>query len=103
MNRLFTSRILATALLAILLGVYTHQQYVKWNQRGRQEFTAHQVQRFDRYMNPPEPLPIIILGALFVTAVTVGLYELMALLFSTLLLKTRLWPEDKTPSSTSSA
>ena len=103
MNRQFTSRVLAAALLAILCGMFTHRDYVKWSQRGRQEFIDYQSRRFDRYMNPPRPVPVTIIGWLAAAAVTLGFYESMALLFSTLLQKTQLWPEDKTPSSTSSA
>jgi hypothetical protein len=103
MNRRLTSRVLAAALLGIILGLYIRHDYSKWRQRGREEFLLHQAARFDTFICSPKPVVLTMLGGVIVAFGIVGFYELMVAMISYAFRKMRLWPEDRSPQQTLTA
>jgi hypothetical protein len=95
MNRNFTSRVLTTVLLGVLLGSYINHDQSKWSHLGRQAYISHETARFDKFMSPPKPVFLTIKDALVVALGVVGFYELTVLLFSAVLKTMRLWPGDR--------
>ena len=85
MNRRVLSKVLAAGVIGILLSSYIHHDYAKWSRLGRQEFMAHEVLRFDRYMAVPQPMLRTMAGATLLVFGVAGLYELAGLLFSAIL------------------
>src|ERR1700687_622865 len=102
MSRNFTSRVLAAALLGLLLGSYIRHDYSKWRARGRQQFISFQSARYDRFVSSPTTGIATAIGALVVAFGTIGFYEVTVLLFSAVLNKTRLFPGQGEPQQPSS-
>jgi hypothetical protein len=94
-NRHLTSRVLAAALVGVLFGSYMHHDYARWGQRGLQQFIAHQTLRFELYMASPKPAVLTIVGATIFVFGVAGFYESIALLFSTVFKKMRIWSDDR--------
>jgi hypothetical protein len=89
------SRVLASALLAILLGCYIDHLYSTWSRRGRAEFVAQETTHFDQFIDSPRPMLLTIAGAGLITFSAVGLYELAVLMFSTVLRQMKIRTDDK--------
>ena len=84
MTRNFISRIVAMAVMGILLGLYAHHDFVRWNARGRDAFLAYQSMRFERYMANPRPIVLMVLSSI-IGVFFFCIYEIIALAISALL------------------
>lgn len=73
-----TGRIISAVLVSILSGLWIHNDYVRWHQRGRDAYLSYQAHRFDQFMASPRPAFITIIGALIVVGILLGIYELIA-------------------------
>ncbi|WP_125484479.1 hypothetical protein [Edaphobacter aggregans] len=65
------------ALFGVLVGLYNHRGYLKWNGLGRPAFLNYEGLRFDRFMAHPTPLLANIVGGVIVALIAAGLYELV--------------------------
>ena len=88
MNSNLINRVLAVALVGVTFGWYTHHDYLRWSQLGREAFIAHQVHRFELYMAVPRPMVPTMLGGVVVAVGLFGGYELIVLLLSKVLRNT---------------
>ena len=73
---------LAAITSGISFGLYIHNDYVTWGERGREAFLAHQGHRFDQYMAAPRPTMVTVIGTTIVVVGAMALYEGLAFLFS---------------------
>jgi hypothetical protein len=73
-----SAKVVSAVFSGILLGLYIHHDYVKWNSRGRSEFLAYQAARFDLHMSHPPALLGELLAAVAVCITAIGFYELVA-------------------------
>jgi hypothetical protein len=76
--RVGSHRLFAMFVMGILVGLYRYHDYTTWNQRGKDTFIAHQLQRFDRYMAHPHSLFVTLASTALSYALILGIYELIA-------------------------
>jgi hypothetical protein len=72
----------AMLVMGILVGVYRYHDYLTWNQRGKDAFINHQLQRFDRYMAHPHSLIFTMVSTAVAYVLILGVYELIAAVVS---------------------
>jgi|SRR5215467_5815914 len=85
MNRNLFARGLAVLIMGLLLAAYINHENKKWRRLGRDAFVAHELERFDRFIAPPDSFGIAVFGAIILTPVTFGVYELMAFILAAFL------------------
>ena len=78
MIQLRTAKVLAAALMGILLAAYIYHDEVRWMERGREAFLEYQGHRFDRIMHPH--LAGLMIDGIVAMIVFIGLYELVSAL-----------------------
>jgi hypothetical protein len=79
--------------MGTLLGLYVHNDYVKWGHRGRDAFLAYQSHRFDQYMSLPYPAMISIIESIVFVAVVLAVYETVASVLSGVLKSSVGWTD----------
>jgi hypothetical protein len=72
-----THRMVAMLVMGILVGFYRYHDYLTWNQRGKDAFINHQLQRFDRYMAHPHSLIFTMESTAVAYVLILGVYELI--------------------------
>jgi len=82
LNNNLLRRFIAALAMGAMLGGYRHHDYVKWGQRGREAFLAHQAHRFDLYMAAPHPSIVTVLGSMVVIVGALAIYEGLVLILS---------------------
>jgi len=76
---------IAAIAMGAMFGSYIHYDYVRWGQRGREAFLAHQTQRFDQYMATPHPTMATVFGAIIAIVGALAIYEALAFVLATVL------------------
>jgi hypothetical protein len=82
------ARVIAVVLLGVFFGAYMNHDYQKWRRSGRDQFLAHEAQRFDRMISPVRPFGVVATGAVIGVGFLVGLYELVVFGLSAVLKST---------------
>jgi hypothetical protein len=80
--KLSIHRVAAAFLMGLLFGSYNHYMYMAWNQRGKDAYISHQLQRFDMYMAQPHSLIFTVASGIIGSAAIFAFYELIAILLS---------------------
>jgi hypothetical protein len=80
LNNNLLGRFFAALAMGAVLGSYIHFDYVKWGQRGREAFLAHQAHRFDLYFVAPPPTIVTVFAATVMMFGALAFYEGLALL-----------------------
>jgi hypothetical protein len=88
MNPNLIARVIAVVLLGVLFGAYMNHDYEKWRRSGRDQFLAHEAQRFDRMISTARPFGVVATGAVIGVGLLVGLYELVVFGLSAVLKST---------------
>jgi hypothetical protein len=88
LNNNLLHRFTAALAMGAMLGGYRQHDYVKWGQRGREAFLAHQTHRFDLYMAAPHPAIVTVLGSTIVVLGALAIYEGLVLILSKVLSST---------------
>ena len=89
MNRNLLARGLAVLLMGLLLGAYINHDNQKWRRLGRDAFIAHELERFDRFIAPPNSSGIAAFGAIILAPFFFGLYELVVFILTAVLIPTK--------------
>src|SRR5712671_3983224 len=97
------SRIIAAALLAVVLGCLMNGYYVKRGEMGREAFIAYQMKRYDRYFSHPRPVIRIVLTSVIVFGGIFAIYEGAAYAIYRLLRSTSADDTSSKPSSAANA
>jgi hypothetical protein len=88
--KLSIHRIIAAVVMGLIFGSYNHHIYLRWNQRGRDAFISHELQRFDTHMAHPHSLMFTVASGIIGSAVIFVFYELIVIALS------RLFPPQQT-------
>ena len=67
--KLSIHRAIAAVVMGSIAGWYNHHIYVTWNQRGKDAFISHELQRFDMHMAHPHSLMFTATSAIIGSAV----------------------------------
>jgi hypothetical protein len=74
-NQNLVARTISMLVLGILLAAYMNHDYQKWRSAGRDQFLAHEAQRFDRLISPARPLAARTIGTMIGVGFLVAVYE----------------------------
>src|SRR5215467_15333916 len=85
MNHNLFARGLAILIMGLLLAAYINHENKKWRLLGRDAFIAHELERFDRFIAPPDSFGIAVFGAIIVVPLTFGFYELVVFILTAVL------------------
>ena len=84
MNQNLIARAIAIVLFGCLLGAFINRDQQKWRNAGRDQFLAHEGERFDKQIAPVHPSAMVV-GAVIVVGFIGGLYEIVVLVLSAVL------------------
>ena len=85
MGRNLFARGLAVLIMGLLFGAYVNHENKKWRRLGRDAFIAHELERFDRFIAPPDAFGVAVFGVIILTPFTFGVYELVAFIMAVFL------------------
>jgi hypothetical protein len=77
-----TRKIIAVLIMGLGLGAWIHLDDLYWIRQGREAFLARQTHHFDRIMVMPHLSIGVMIVAIIITALFVGLYELLVAVIS---------------------
>jgi len=83
------SKVIAAVTLAIAIGLFIHDYYLKRGEMTREAFITDQTKRYDRYRDSPRPLGFDISISLFAFGGLFVIYEGMAFVIFIVLKKVR--------------
>jgi hypothetical protein len=82
LNQNLIARGISVVVLGILFAAYMNHDYQKWRRAGRDQFLAHEAQRFERVISPARPFGVVAIGAVIGVGFLVGLYEIVVFALS---------------------
>jgi hypothetical protein len=82
------ARVIAVVLLGVFFGAYMNHDYQKWRRAGRDQFVAHEAQRFDRMISRERPFGVAAVGAIIGVGFLAGIHELVVFGLSAVLKST---------------
>src|SRR5262249_13300134 len=85
MKPIHLARVLSGILIGMLFGYYIHYDYLRWSQRGREAYLAHQNLHFEKYIATPHPPVTLMIGTVIMMGAFFGMYELLAAIFTRIL------------------
>jgi len=87
-NQNLIARVIAVVVLGVLFAAYMNHDNQKWRRAGRDQFLAHEAERFDRMISPARPFGVMATGAVIGLGFLVGFYELVVFGLSAVLKST---------------
>ena len=85
MNHNQIARVIAIVFLSILFAAYIDLDHQKWPRVGREQFLAHEAERFDRGISGVHPSGALVIGGVIVVGLFVGFNEILVWAFSSVL------------------
>ncbi len=82
MNRNLLARSLAVLFLGILFGFYIDHDERKTRQMDREQYLAREGRKLDDWKSDPTPRAAMIVGAVVVTGLFAGAYEIVVMILS---------------------